>query len=126
MRQKIDYGIDLGTTNSAIARMEDGEAFIIKSDNTQTSNNTNKTIDNLLIPTTEDGKKASSQNARSNFANLACAELNQLMKKQVKLLKKLSNLDFEQDLQDIENEITGIKKILGSGTTRKSLKQTNK
>ena len=48
------------------------------------------------------------------------------MKKQVKLLKKLSNLDFEQDLQDIENEITGIKKILGSGTTRKSLKQTNK
>ncbi|MDN5126061.1 flagellar hook-length control protein FliK [Aliarcobacter butzleri] len=29
---------------------------VIKSDNTQTSNNTNKTIDNLLIPTTEDGK----------------------------------------------------------------------
>ena len=35
MRQKIDYGIDLGTTNSAIARMEDGEAFIIKSDDNQ-------------------------------------------------------------------------------------------
>ena len=77
-------------------------------------------------PTTEDGKKASSQNARSNFANLACAELDKKKKKQVKLLKKLSNLDFEQDLQDIENEITGIKKILGSGTTRKPLKQTNK
>ncbi|MFX4210380.1 flagellar hook-length control protein FliK [Aliarcobacter butzleri] len=29
---------------------------LIKSDNTQTSNDTNKTIDNLLIPTTEDGK----------------------------------------------------------------------
>ncbi|MCG3685830.1 flagellar hook-length control protein FliK [Aliarcobacter butzleri] len=29
---------------------------VIKSDNTQTSNNTNKTIDNLLIPTTENGK----------------------------------------------------------------------
>ncbi len=35
MRQKIDYGIDLGTTNSAIAGMEDGEAFIIKSDDNQ-------------------------------------------------------------------------------------------
>ena len=35
MRQKIDYGIDLGTTNSAIARMEDGEALIYKSDDNQ-------------------------------------------------------------------------------------------
>lgn len=31
-RTKIDYGIDLGTTNSAICRMEKGEAVIIKSD----------------------------------------------------------------------------------------------
>jgi len=30
-RTKIDYGIDLGTTNSAISRMENGEARIIKS-----------------------------------------------------------------------------------------------
>ncbi|MFC4685440.1 Hsp70 family protein [Epilithonimonas pallida] len=29
-RTKIDYGIDLGTTNSAISRMESGEAKIIK------------------------------------------------------------------------------------------------
>ncbi|MDK2083158.1 flagellar hook-length control protein FliK [Aliarcobacter butzleri] len=29
---------------------------VIKSDNTQTSNDANKTVDNLLIPTTEDGK----------------------------------------------------------------------
>ena len=29
-RIKIDYGIDLGTTNSAIARMENGEAIIKK------------------------------------------------------------------------------------------------
>ncbi len=29
-RTKIDYGIDLGTTNSAISRMENGEAKIIK------------------------------------------------------------------------------------------------
>lgn len=35
MRQKIDYGIDLGTTNSAIARMDGGEATIIKSDDNQ-------------------------------------------------------------------------------------------
>ena len=31
-RVKIDYGIDLGTTNSAIARMENGQVKIIKSD----------------------------------------------------------------------------------------------
>lgn len=31
-RTKIDYGIDLGTTNSAIARMEQGEAVIKKTD----------------------------------------------------------------------------------------------
>jgi molecular chaperone DnaK len=32
MRIKIDYGIDLGTTNSAIVRMEKGKPQIIKSD----------------------------------------------------------------------------------------------
>jgi molecular chaperone DnaK len=32
MRTKIDYGIDLGTTNSAIARIENGVPKIIKSD----------------------------------------------------------------------------------------------
>lgn len=32
MRTKIDYGIDLGTTNSAIARMENGKPIIKKSD----------------------------------------------------------------------------------------------
>lgn len=32
MRNKIDYGIDLGTTNSAIARMENGVPFIKKSE----------------------------------------------------------------------------------------------
>ncbi|MDR3504361.1 MAG: Hsp70 family protein [Legionella sp.] len=31
-RVKIDYGIDLGTTNSSIAKMENGEVKIIKSD----------------------------------------------------------------------------------------------
>lgn len=31
-RTKIDYGIDLGTTNSALARIESGEPKIIKSD----------------------------------------------------------------------------------------------
>jgi molecular chaperone DnaK len=32
MRNKVDYGIDLGTTNSAIARMENGAPVIKKSD----------------------------------------------------------------------------------------------
>lgn len=32
MRNKIDYGIDLGTTNSAIARMENGAPIVKKSD----------------------------------------------------------------------------------------------
>ena len=31
-RTKIDYGIDLGTTNSAISRMENGEPVIKKTD----------------------------------------------------------------------------------------------
>ncbi len=31
-RTKIDYGVDLGTTNSAVARMDEGEIRIIKSD----------------------------------------------------------------------------------------------
>lgn len=31
-RNKVDYGIDLGTTNSCIARMDDGMPVIIKSD----------------------------------------------------------------------------------------------
>ena len=34
-RRKIDYGIDLGTTNSAIARMEKGSPIIIKSEGLQ-------------------------------------------------------------------------------------------
>ncbi len=34
-RTKIDYGIDLGTTNSAISLMENGEIRIVKSDKYQ-------------------------------------------------------------------------------------------
>lgn len=34
-RHKVDYGIDLGTTNSAIARMDNGKAKVIKSDDRQ-------------------------------------------------------------------------------------------
>lgn len=34
-RIKVDYGIDLGTTNSAICRMENGDPVIIKSDGQQ-------------------------------------------------------------------------------------------
>jgi len=37
LRTRIDYGIDLGTTNSAISRMDNGDVKIIKSDeSTQT------------------------------------------------------------------------------------------
>jgi molecular chaperone DnaK len=32
MRNRVDYGIDLGTTNSALARMENGESVIKKSE----------------------------------------------------------------------------------------------
>jgi len=35
MRNNIDYGIDLGTTNSAIAKMENGVPTIIKADNSK-------------------------------------------------------------------------------------------
>ena len=35
MKNKIDYGIDLGTTNSAIARMENGVPTIIKADSSK-------------------------------------------------------------------------------------------
>jgi len=35
MRQKVDFGIDLGTTNSVIAVMQDGDSVIIKSDDDQ-------------------------------------------------------------------------------------------
>lgn len=31
-RNKIDYGIDLGTTNSAICRMEKGKPVVIQTD----------------------------------------------------------------------------------------------
>ena len=36
-RLKIDYGIDLGTTNSAICRMESGEPVIKKTDTLKAS-----------------------------------------------------------------------------------------
>ena len=32
MRQKIDYGIDLGTTNSSICRMEKGVPVLMRTD----------------------------------------------------------------------------------------------
>ena len=30
MRDTIDFGIDLGTTNSAIAVVQDGDVFVVK------------------------------------------------------------------------------------------------
>jgi molecular chaperone DnaK len=74
MRQKIDYGIDLGTTNSAIARMESGEAVIIKSDDNQmdttpscVSFNKKKTVFvGLTAKNAMDTQAASSLRSRSN------------------------------------------------------------
>jgi molecular chaperone DnaK len=36
-RNKIDYGIDLGTTNSAISRMDKGKITTIKGDDTDSN-----------------------------------------------------------------------------------------
>lgn len=56
---KIDNKASLDSNFKELQETVTSEAegnTVIKSDNTQTSNDANKTIDNLLIPTTEDGK----------------------------------------------------------------------
>lgn len=71
MRQKIDYGIDLGTTNSAIARMEDGEALIYKSDDNQMDTTSSIVAFNkkqtLFVGLS--AKNALDKEATSNFKN---------------------------------------------------------
>ncbi|MFW1915156.1 Hsp70 family protein [Acinetobacter sp. ULE_I064] len=71
MRQKIDYGIDLGTTNSAIARMEDGEAVIIKSDDNQMDTTSSIVSFNKkqTIFVGLSAKNALEREAASNFRN---------------------------------------------------------
>ncbi|MDN5107669.1 flagellar hook-length control protein FliK [Aliarcobacter butzleri] len=54
---KIDNKASLDSSFKELQETVTSEGnAVIKSDNTQTSNDANKTIDNLLIPTTEDGK----------------------------------------------------------------------
>ncbi|MFX4267894.1 flagellar hook-length control protein FliK [Aliarcobacter butzleri] len=54
---KIDNKASLDSNFKELQEIVTSEGnTLIKSDNTQTSNDANKTIDNLLIPTTEDGK----------------------------------------------------------------------
>ncbi|MDN5112453.1 flagellar hook-length control protein FliK [Aliarcobacter butzleri] len=54
---KIDNKASLNSNVKELQETVTSEGnTVIKSDNIQTSNDTNKTIDNLLIPTTEDGK----------------------------------------------------------------------
>lgn len=71
MRQKIDYGIDLGTTNSAIARMEDGEASIYKSDDNQMDTTSSIVAFNKkqTIFVGLSAKNALDREAASNFRN---------------------------------------------------------
>ncbi|MCG3715573.1 flagellar hook-length control protein FliK, partial [Aliarcobacter butzleri] len=54
---KIDNKVSLDSNFKELQETVTSEGnTVIKSDNTQTSNDANKTIDNLLTPTTEDGK----------------------------------------------------------------------
>ncbi|MFX4278056.1 flagellar hook-length control protein FliK [Aliarcobacter butzleri] len=54
---KIDNKASLDSNFKELQEIVTSEGnTVIKSDNTQTSNDANKTIDNLLTPTTEDGK----------------------------------------------------------------------
>ncbi|MEQ1418596.1 Hsp70 family protein [Acinetobacter indicus] len=78
MRQKIDYGIDLGTTNSAIARMEEGEASIIKSDDNQMDTTASCVYFNKkqTIFLGHNAKQAIERDAISNFKNRKVKDLN--------------------------------------------------
>ena len=71
MRQKIDYGIDLGTTNSAVSRMEEGEAMIVKSDDNQMDTTSSVVAFNKkqTIFVGLSAKNAFDREAASNFRN---------------------------------------------------------
>ena len=78
MRQKIDFGIDLGTTNSAIAVMDDGEPLIIKSDDDQ-SDTTPSCISfnrKQIMRVGEKAKNAIEHEATDNFKERKAAAPN--------------------------------------------------
>ena len=78
MRQKIDYGIDLGTTNSAVSRMEEGEAMIVKSDDNQMDTTSSVVAFNKkqTIFVGLSAKNAFDREAASNFRNRKQADPN--------------------------------------------------
>lgn len=78
MRQKIDFGIDLGTTNSAIAVMQDGESTIIKSDDNQMDTTPSCVAFNRkqAIFVGLNAKNAIYREAVSNFKNRRAVEPN--------------------------------------------------
>ncbi len=71
MRTKIDYGIDLGTTNSAIARMENGKPNIKKTDTLKDTLpsciNFNKKQDILIGDSAYGAMKVDKVRAMKNF-----------------------------------------------------------
>ena len=75
MRNKIDYGIDLGTTNSAIARIENGKPIIKKSDTlkdtTPSSVSFNKKGDSLVGDTAFNILKIDNSRSLKNFEKIS-------------------------------------------------------
>ncbi|MEV9616619.1 flagellar hook-length control protein FliK [Aliarcobacter butzleri] len=77
---------------------------VIKSDNTQTSNDANKTIDNLLIPTTEDGKPILENNQVEEKVELKKSLMDYLIEKnsQKNILEvqdtKVTNLSKDENV----------------------------
>jgi len=71
LRTKIDYGIDLGTTNSSISRFENGKPVILKtdigSDFLPTCVHFNKKKDTLVGQTADDSMKNENINALKSF-----------------------------------------------------------
>lgn len=86
-RIKVDYGIDLGTTNSAICRMEKGEPVVIKSDVLKdtmpscvsfTKNNSVRAGDSAVNDLKQQKKNALRLGAKFKGYN-ACAEFKRTM-----------------------------------------------
>lgn len=78
MRQKVDFGIDLGTTNSAIAVMQDGDSVIIKSDDDQGDTTASCISFNKkqIMRVGVTAKNAIEQEAIRNFKKREAAQLN--------------------------------------------------
>ena len=77
MRQKIDFGIDLGTTNSAIAVMQDGDSVIIKSDDDQGDTTPScVSFNKKVMRVGEKAKNAIEQEAIRNFQQRKAAKPN--------------------------------------------------